>query len=212
MVFMGYYVYTAKSSDGSKVYVNMMSLLYGEYFYDRTIAEVLTSNPGSYAVEGTVVAIGRTGFLLADETGYIFSYMGPDFHSGYGNMRVGQELVVYGKTSLYGGRIQFSNPLFDYGDFNAEYVQPEPTALSAQEFADLALAETVNVEYITIEGILKRSGNYYNIDLGDIGVTASLVDPEIAFAGEGAIGDKVIFTGYYIYCLLYSRLYKYNIQ
>lgn len=193
MIITGYFINTSVSGD--KVYANIMCLLFGPDIEEaENIAEIVASEPGTFSVYGTVVATSEAGFLLMDDSGYIFCY-NPNGTDGYD---IGSVLNVVGKTALYGGRIQFSSPDYYYqSSTTVDY--PEAREIDGAAFDALALAENVNIEYVTFTAMLQKSGNYYNFFIEGANIIGGLSTPSISFFQFGAVGNKVKFTGYYIY-------------
>ena len=162
-----------------------------------TIAEVLAAEVGTtHFVEGTVVAAGDPGFVVKDETDYIYCFRG----NGQNTIGVGTLVQVQGATTEYKGAKQFdaSATVTEVG--TGEVIFPDPTALTG---ADMDFAqENSEIEhgFYTFKGTLIISGNYYNIAVeGAENAVAAIIKPMDADNYADLSGKEVEIDGYSLY-------------
>lgn len=161
-----------------------------------TIKEVIAAGASESAVttKGIVVATYTRGALIKDETDYILIYNGSAL-----DVEVGDKVMVQGKTSEYGGMLQFGQgstvTILSTGH---EVVHPEPAVLDGAGMDDLLTSKSIS--YIEYTGTLAKSGNYYNVNVdGAATAVGSLqyIDDEVHNAS--ALDGKVITVrGYFI--------------
>ena len=160
-----------------------------EKLQTQNIASVLTEGVGTASVSATVVAVGQSGFLLGDESGYIYAYTG-----AAPEVAVGDVVTVSGKTTEFGGRLQFSSPSVQKTG-TASVTYPEPTVLDGAAFAALA---TPTVSYVQFDATVKKSGTYYNLTVASSSKTGSLLAPaDVLSQIEDGAAIKV--TGFFVY-------------
>ena len=159
-----------------------------------TIEEVLAAEAGtSHFVEGIVVAAGDAGFLVQDETDYIYCY------KGSGNtFRVGNQVQVYGAISEYKGTKQFTATATVTEVGQGEVIYPDPTALTG---ADMDFAQEnaeIEHQFASFTGTLTISGNYYNFAVeGAENATACIIKPLDDISELN--GKEVAVEGYALY-------------
>ena len=156
-----------------------------------TIAEVLAAGAGNAAVKGTVIATYARGFLVNDSTGTILVYLGSDKGHTEGDV-----VTVSGKTSLYGGLLQFGdNPTVEKNG-TASVSHPTPATMTGAQLDEYLTAPTI--KYVEYTGTLTINGNYYNIAVE--GATTAIAS--IQYPKEGIVnatsGAVVKVTGYTI--------------
>lgn len=166
-----------------------------------TIATILASEAGSYAAEGTIIAINANGYLLQDATGIILVYHGFGWEC---NFVVGDKVLVSGTTSVYGGATQFGNGCTDEKTGTGTVSHGDPKALTPAECDAYKTATTVTPAYVTVTGTLsvtansKNNGYYYNLTIDGATIKGSLSYPTAAqhTALEALNGKQVKVTGY----------------
>ena len=163
----------------------------GEVTY-LTIAEVIAAGAGEAATKGIVVATYARGFLMDDGTGSILVYLGSD--NGYA---AGDAVTVSGKTSVYGGLLQFGNTSVAEKTGTATVEHPTATVMDGAAM-DAYLAAPA-IQYVEYTGTLTISGNYYNVAV-DSAATAigSIQYPQDAIKANLTSGSVVKVTGYTI--------------
>lgn len=170
-----------------------------------TIAEAVAQTD-SVLVSGTVMALCAKGFMLADETGTAFIY-----DSGYSQTyEVGDVVKVGGKPGAYNYANQITpNAKYYEKTGSVEVTYPDPVVLNAAKVAEMkdgAGADknvgVYNPFYITVEGTVRVSGNYFNLDID--GVETSTAQGSFYQLTDAqkeeltALKDKaVVLTGYF---------------
>ncbi len=153
------------------------------------ISEVQAGSPGTYKIQGTVVAMSASGAVVSDGTGYIYIY---DTNI---SSAVGDQVTVEGTTSVYGGFQQFSSSngytLTKTGTTTVSH--PEAVELDL----DAWLAAPV-MQYVKLTGTLAISGKYYNVTVDGKTAVGSLVSPTDAIK-EKLVEGAITVYGYAIY-------------
>lgn len=157
------------------------------------IADVIKGEVGKeYKVKGTVVAFSNINFIIKDTTGYILSY----FEEGLPlPVKIGDVVEVNGITSTYGGATQFNAPSYTYASAET-VVWPTPRVLDAAAVDGLK-KDQVSIEYVTMEGKLTKSGQYYNITVEGATIVGSIASPIEDLSDY--LDKNVKVTGYFAY-------------
>ena len=155
----------------------------------KTIAEIIAAgNADQATTAGTVYGAYAMGFLLGDNTGYLFVY-------GSNTVSVGAQLVVTGKVSQYGGCYQISNATIDEtGSTSVTY--PTPKEITGADLDALVAAPAVT--FVKVKGKLTSTGNYKNFTVEGATVTGSILASDAVF-GNTEVGDDIEVTGYFVY-------------
>lgn len=170
-----------------------------------TIAEAVAQTD-SVLVSGTVMALCAKGFILQDESGIAFIY-----DSGYSQTYVvGDQVKVGGKPGAYNYANQITpNAKYYEKTGSVEVTYPDPVVLNAAKVAEMkdGAGEDKNVGvynpfYITVEGTVRVSGTYFNLDID--GVETSTAQGSFYQLTDAqkeeltALKDKaVVLTGYF---------------
>ena len=157
-----------------------------------TIADVIAAGAADVAkVEGTIVATYARGFLVQDATGTILVYEGSD--KGHA---IGDVVTVEGKTSPYGGLLQFSNvEVVKTGATTVEY--PSATVLDGAALD--AYISAPYIKYVKYTGTLAINNNYYNVNVdGATTAVGSIQYPKDGIVNAELNGKVVTVTGYVI--------------
>ena len=169
-----------KAEQASSVSISeMMSMADGE---------AVTSN------EVLVVAKASTGVLVKEGSDYILVYD----KSALADIKVGDKVVVKGTIGSYSGAKQITSPKVTVNSSNNTVTHPTATDVTDS-------FETYSASYaeaVSFTGTLKVSGNYYNINVGEItSRIGSILAPatEDADAVKALNGKNVQVTGYYLY-------------
>ena len=159
----------------------------------QSITEIvaLPDNSGVETLESTVVAKTAKGFVLSDGTTAIYAY-----DNGANAVEIGDKVKVLATKTTYNGVPEL-----------ATITSVEKTGTAAVEHPTVkditagALDYAANVaEYIQFKGVLKKSGNYYNVEIDgvDAGVKqGSLVQPVEAVGADAFDGKAITVTGYF---------------
>lgn len=159
-----------------------------------TIEEVIAGGVVEAAeTVGTVVATYTRGALLNDGTAYILIYNGSAL-----DVAVGDKVHVSGKTSMYGGMLQFATgSVVTVLSTGNEVVHPEPVVLDGAGMDDV-LTKT-NVQYIEYTGNLIVSGYYYNVTVDGAATAIGSLQYIDAAAYPAAVdGADIKVRGYFI--------------
>lgn len=145
----------------------------------------------------TAVVTGQSGrgIILTDNAGSIFYY---DNNIDLNTYSIGTIVDVAGPVAVYGG-FQLTNTAKLTVVGSETYTYPTPTTYSADMIEAAIVANTPNTaQYITYEGTLSISGNYYNINIPGVSSgQGSLYTPTDALKEKLTDGNTYKFTGYY---------------
>ena len=160
----------------------------------------------SVLVSGTVMALCARGFILQDESGVAFIY-DTNYSQTYS---VGDQVKVGGKPGAYNYANQITpNAKYYEKTGSVEVTYPDPVVLNAAKVAEMkdgaGADKNVGVYdpfYITVEGTVRVSGNYFNLDID--GVETSTAQGSFYQLTDAqkeeltALKDKaVVLTGYF---------------
>lgn len=221
-VYRGYYLDNTKFTDPSQLQVGAKVVVTGNLVnYNGTLeftsgnyitsyvapatksrAATLTDNiknlvsGQTLTATAVVTAQSSRGLILTDNAGSIFYYNNT---VDLGTYAIGTVVNVSGTVSEYGTGFQLPNTATLSVAGTETYTYPTPTTYTA-EMVEAAIGSSTltTASYVTIEGSLSISGNYYNINIP--GVTSgqgSLYTPTDALKGQLADGNTYKFTGYY---------------
>lgn len=150
-------------------------------------------------VNGYVTAACKAGFILADQGGSVFVYMGGGYDPE--TYKIGDQLTVAGEVGSYNRGLQITggSAVIDV-DGHGEYTYPAPTV-----FDGTSLDEALNrvgdelAVYSTITGTVAVSGNNINIKVPG----AETAQGSIYYATDAqkallVDGSEVTLTGYFI--------------
>jgi len=155
------------------------------------VGVVALATAGDYTVSGTVVETYTRGFLLSDGTGNILVYK-----SNTG-VNKGDVVTVKGATSAYSGLMQYGTTAEVTVNGTGQAITKAPMALDAKAME--AYLTSPYVAYVSYQGTLNISGNYYNVIIdGSTVVQGSLSYPATGLINPDLNGKKVIVQGYAI--------------
>ncbi|MCF0173208.1 MAG: BACON domain-containing protein [Bacteroidales bacterium] len=172
-----------------------------------TLAQMTANRTSGATVEGTVVAVSKQGFVIDDGTDAAYVYAGKTFDPTL--FKIGDKAkvkVADGKNVVYNFATEINGYeiAFKSGSV-ADFVQPKPKTADAA-FLDAAVAaidgkdkskdDLVSVEYVTIEGKLSKSGNYYNIVIDGTAVQCSVSNPLDSLNLDALDGKNITISGY----------------
>ena len=157
-----------------------------------TIAEVLAAGEGEAATKGTVVATYARGFLISDGTGSILVYL-----NSAPSVTVGDAVNVSGKTSTYGGLLQFAAGSVVEKTGTATVNHPAVTVMDGAAMDAYLTAPAI--KYVEYTGTLTVNNNYYNVAVeGAATAIGSIQYPQDAIKNSLTTGSVVKVTGYTI--------------
>ena len=196
------YTLTATISDGNGNSVTATFNHKVPKFNSLTVAEFLALEDGEdvYAIIGYIMASGANedyagSFVVADETGAIFSY-------NKKIVNVGDKVVVWGSKTTYSGTPQLTTTDLMVIEANSsEYAEATPTELNAADIDLDALNETAMAEmsgkYYKINGVtLVKSGGYSNANYNDAQLLSLYTNDAIVAACADFYNCKVNVYGY----------------
>ena len=128
-----------------------------------TIAEVIAADKGSLVkTQGTVMAIHKKGYLLADATGNIYVYTNSE-----PTVAVGNKILISGTTDNYNGTVQIKSATIDENDgATATPTYPEPVDLTGLEAFNAFTVNTdkIDITYAKLSGVMQSSGYFLKRD------------------------------------------------
>ncbi|MCH5241048.1 MAG: DNA/RNA non-specific endonuclease [Muribaculaceae bacterium] len=142
-----------------------------------------------------VTAQSDKGLILTDKAGSIFYY---NAYVDLSQYPLGTVVKVSGTVSVYGTGLQLTNSASLQVVGETDFTYPEPT-LYTGAMVNQAVSITSNVlpTYISLEGQLSISGNYYNINIPGSSYQGSFYTPINAIKDEISDGKSYVFTGYF---------------
>jgi len=161
-------------------------------FTETTIAAVLAGSvTGGAIVDGAVVAAGKTSYVINDGGEKNLYVYVTDKEAAL--PAVGKVVTVTGTVAKYGATelIQLTDATF------AESTKTITPAAQTPKALDAAAVDAYNgnwSELVTVTGKLKKSGNYFNIEIGGSRVGSVVATTLTDALTDGAIYD---FTGYF---------------
>ena len=159
----------------------------------QSITEIvaLPDNSGVETLESTVVAKTAKGFVVSDGTTAIYAY-----DNGANAVEVGDKVKVLATKTTYNGVPELATLTSVEKTGTAAVVHPAVKDITAG-----ALDYAANVaEYIQFKGVLKKSGNYYNVEIDGVDAgtkQGSLVQPVEAVGADAFDGKAITVTGYF---------------
>lgn len=156
---------------------------------DLTVGEDLTAT-------AIVTAQNARGIILTDKAGSIYLY---DSSLDFSTYSIGTIVDVTGTIGYFGTGLQLdSNATLSVVGHEEEYNYPEPVVYSAAMID--AAAENKDMilsTYVSIEGELNVSGNYFNVIIDGCSVQGSVSYPTNSLLDELMNGSTYTFTGYF---------------
>lgn len=158
----------------------------------KTIAEVHAEGAGNdVIINGNIVATADGGFVIADETGLLYTYK-----SGHG-LAVGDVVTLMGKTTTYGGFVQLSTDAIIEKTGTTTISYPTPVIMDAATLD--AWVEAPVQQYAQVKGKLTISGNYYNVIVEGTTAMVSFVKPNAEILKTLVTDTDITLTGYTMY-------------
>ena len=159
----------------------------------QSITEIvaLPDNSGVETLESTVAAKTTKGFVLSDGTTAIYVY-----DNGVNPVEIGDVVKVMATKTTYNGVPELATvtSVEKTGTASVDY----PAAKDVT--ADAATYAATVAEYIQFTGVLKVSGNYFNVEIDGADPAAkqgSVVNPVDALGAKDFDGKKVTVTGFF---------------
>ena len=156
-----------------------------------TIAEVIAADKGSLVkTQGTVMAIHKKGFILADASAAIYVYTNSE-----PTVAVGNNLVLSGTTDNYYGTVQIKSPSVDENDgATAAPTYPSPVDLTTLDAfnAYTVNTEKIEIKYAKLTGVMQNSGYFLKRD----GANNDIQLSSIYESYTDLAGAEMTVTGY----------------
>ena len=159
----------------------------------QSITEIvaLPDNSGVETLESTVAAKTTKGFVLSDGATAIYVY-----DNGANPVEIGDVVKVMATKTTYNGVPELATvtSVEKTGTASVDY----PAAKDVT--ADAATYAATVAEYIQFTGVLKVSGNYFNVEIDGADPAAkqgSVVNPVDALGAKDFDGKKVTVTGFF---------------
>ena len=159
----------------------------------QSITEIvaLPDNSGVETLESVVVAKTTKGFVLSDATTAIYVY-----DNGATDVTIGDAVKVHATKTTYNGVPELATVTSVEKISMSSWSHPSPKDVTAT-----ALDYSASVaEYIQFTGILKKSGNYYNVEIDGVDPSVkqgSIVSPIDALDAASFDGQSITVTGYF---------------
>jgi 2',3'-cyclic-nucleotide 2'-phosphodiesterase (5'-nucleotidase family) len=170
----GQFIKVKAIGDGNKIIDSNYSK---GYYYISNVTKIndLTSDE-EYSVFGSVVGINNSGFIVADDEGYVLVYKGSSWKC---DLSIGDLVKVTGETSTYAKAIQFNYDAI-YKVYGRKDVDLIPLNLDDDLITEISNMSSVKLEYITYSGILTVNTNsngakYYSIKTNVSNVNISIM-------------------------------------
>ena len=176
------------------------------------ISEILEMTESDVQVQTTGIVYGtyKKGVVIKDkETGdYLIVY---DGGADAPFAEIGDEINVVGTTYLYNDQVEF----MEINYLEHKVVSENNSAVETDAPAEITAAtidafDKTKASYISFEGILTQSGNYFNVIIDGADFTGSLSNVINPSALADYVDEKVVVTGYY--CSTTSQGKYFNIM
>ena len=159
----------------------------------QSVTEIiaLPDDSGVETLESVVVAKTTKGFVIADEASAIYAY-----DNGANAVEIGDKVKVLATKTTYNGVPELATITSVEKTGTAAVNHPSVKDITATA---LEYAATV-AEYIQFTGTLKKSGNYYNVEIDGVDPATkqgSIVYPVDALDAASFDGQAITVTGYF---------------
>ena len=164
----------------------------------KTVSEIiaLENNTELNSAPSLVTAVTAKGFVASDGTKAIYVYTSTNDYTDFnGVAKIGDMVKFSGSKTVFNGvpEVEKVSALEVVSSGNAVNY-PKATDITANA-AEYTAAEA---EFISLEGTLAKSGNYYNLNLDGISdKQGSVVNPVEALGADAFDGKKIRVTGYF---------------
>ena len=151
----------------------------------------LPDNSGVETLESQVVAKTTKGFVISDGTTAIYAY-----DNGANAVEIGDKVKVFATKTTYNGVPELATITAIEKTGTGAVNHPTVKDITATA---LDYAATV-AEYIQFTGTLKKSGNYYNVEIDGVDPATkqgSIVYPVDALDAASFDGQAITVTGYF---------------
>ena len=165
----------------------------GELGNQMSIDEVMSSETGTALTvrNALVYGVNTRGFVMGDETGLILVY--DETEQVVAGVKVGDVIDIEGKVGQY-GIPQVLPTKVTVLSSNNDVPALDPTVITKE---NIAFADRSMVNYVELEGIYVKSGDYNNIKVIGSTVSGSISYPLESLGLADMIGEVVKVRGYY---------------
>lgn len=192
-----YAVVTYNEASVNPVFGNAGTPEQPEWEMSDKIAKVAEGD--NVTINGIVTALDSRGFILSDKSGSILCYQA----SGFDQTAVPlySQVTVSSTVSSYNKGLQLSLTADNYEIVGeGEYTYPTPETVVGQDMDDaITRTDPFLAEYVTFEGKLTVSGNYYNIyvDGAETAIGSGYMVADY-IKSQLEDGKEYQFTGYFM--------------
>lgn len=178
------------------------SILTFETPNSATINEILSNQLTSATTQATVVATCNKGIVISDGTGFMYVYQDKETE-----FSVGDDVIISGPTTLYGGCLQFNQQTNIEKIGTAEVTYPQPLETNGVSIDNLCSDPVLT--YIEFSGIATDiKNNYYNMTI-DGSNTIVALRPTAQMASLITSGNSYKVTGFFLYSYDNTTKYAY---
>ncbi len=162
-----------------------------------TIKDATAMPKGTFVtIQGRVVAIGITSYIISDETGSMHIYKG-----AY-KARLGDDLKIVGAIDFYNKGVQIQAPALEEKLGYGKVDHGTPTLIDGAAADALLPLESITIKYVEIQGSLSVSnGKYYNLNIPEaktaVGSLYSLTDKQKETL-DPLKGKNIKLKGYFV--------------
>ena len=204
---------SAYDSDKNKTNTTVMDIEIKQKSNAPDVKPIMDAIADGFAhVEGTVMAICKRGYVLADDSGAVLAYYGSAFKPE--NYKLGDKIGIVDEFGAYNFGLQFSCDGKDgfvledkLKEGSGSVTYPEPEVIDPEKLAAIIASidgkdktkpiDAIATKYVEITGTPKKSGSYTNIYLDnyeDADFSAYQLPEQ--FDLESKIDKKVVIRGY----------------
>ena len=120
------------------------------------------------SVLAQVVAVGESGYILADKTGYLYVY-------GSTNVTAGSTYLVEGTLTKYGTVLEMKDATATAADVSLGVADPVYSALTGAEVTSIMASKSViATRPVSVTAFLYINGKYVNLTIPDTEIVGSL--------------------------------------
>lgn len=165
----------------------------GELGNQMNVDEVMSSETGTALTikNALVYGVNKRGFVIGDDTGLILVYDGTE--KIVEGVEVGDKIDIDGTVGSYGIPQVIPTQIKVVSEGN-DVPQLEPSVLTKD---NMATADRSMVNYVEMEGIYVKSGDYHNIKIIGSNLQGSISYPLESLSLAEMEGEVIKIRGYY---------------
>ena len=165
---------------------NVVSAVYTKI----TDIENITAVNTTYFVKGTVVATNSRGYVIGDDSEYVYVYL-----NAAPSVAVNDMVYVYGTTGTYGNIIQFTSSATISAASSTNY-DGNPAATVITEVPNYSTGYHIST-YLQYTGALTKTNSNYYINVGGTDIQISYPTTDQANTLTALDGKNVTVKGYF---------------